>query len=223
MNAHKTVIKNTTRTLLLIAAVAVTLVGLPAWAGQGFGGLGGAGLGLGGGGHGSGTGITALSEEEAAILTYMREEEKLARDVYLCMYEQWEAAIFNRIAISEQQHMDTMGKKLDKYSLPDPALPTIGLFTNPDLQAKYDQLVADGVLSYIDGLEAGADIEEIDMLDIQYAIDITTHLDVVTAYQNLLEGSKNHLRAFVGALAAQGIEYVPRYISQELFDAIMDL
>ena len=60
------------------------------------------------------------------------------------------------------------------------------------------------------------------MLDIQYAIDVTSHIDVVNSYEKLLEGSKNHRRAYVGALTTQGVSYVPKYISQELFDAIME-
>ena len=72
-------------------------------------------------------------------------------------------------------------------------------------------------------LYVGATIEEIDMVDIQHAIDITNHIDVVVAYQNLLEGSKNHLRAYVNSLASQGFNYEPQYIDQELFDAIMGL
>lgn len=162
-----------------------------------------------------------LSAEEAAMLTYMREEEKLARDVYLLMYETWDAAIFDKIADSEQQHMDTMLKKLDKYHLPDPALAQ-GEFTDEGLQEKYDELSGDGLNSYIDGLYVGATIEEIDMIDIQHAIDITIPVDLVVAYQHLLEGSKNHLRAYVGALETQGVVYAPQFISQELFDAIME-
>lgn len=166
-------------------------------------------------------GIVPLSGEEAEILTYMREEEKLARDVYLLMYELWDAVIFSQIAESEQKHMDSMLKKLDKYGLPDPAQ-TVGDFTNDALQSKYDELTGIGDDSYVAGLDVGATIEEIDMIDIQYAIDVTTHVDVVNAYEKLLEGSKNHLRAYVGSLATQGVAYVPKYISQELFDAIMD-
>lgn len=163
----------------------------------------------------------SLSSEEAAMLTYMREEEKMARDVYLKMFEIWGAAIFSNIAGSEQRHMDTMKKMLDKYRLPDPVQPAIGVFTNPALQEKYDELVDSGSKSYLDGLYAGATIEEIDMVDIQHALDGTSRLDLKTAYQNLLEGSKNHLRAFVGALAGQGVTYDPQFISQELYDAII--
>lgn len=90
---------------LVIITLVTFLVAVPAWAGKS-----------------QGSGVTALSEAEAVELTYMREEEKLARDVYLFMEELWSAAIFDRIATSEQQHMDTMKKMVDKYGLPDPAL-----------------------------------------------------------------------------------------------------
>ena len=67
----------------------------------------------------------------------------------------------------------------------------------------------------------GGYIEELDLIDIQEAIDVTEHLDLINAYLHLLEGSKNHLRAFVSALEAQGHTYVPVIIPQEYFDAIM--
>ena len=154
----------------------------------------------------------------------MREEEKLARDVYLLMYDLWSADVFNSIATSEQRHMNTMKRMLDKYGLPDPAALTIeGEFTDPGLQAKYDWLIDVGDNSYFDGLYVGATIEEIDMIDLQHAIDITTHVDVVNAYQNLLDGSKNHLRAYVNALDVQlGFTYEPQYISEDLYNDIIN-
>jgi hypothetical protein len=164
-----------------------------------------------------------LSSTEAEMLTFMREEEKLARDVYLAMYQKWGAVTFSNIASSEQSHMDTMKKMLDKYKLPDPVQPALGVFTNADLQGKYDQLLAAGSQSLVNALYVGATIEEIDMVDIQHAIDVTTHVDIDTAYLNLLEGSKSHLRAYVKALAAQGVTYAPQFLSQELYDAIIGL
>jgi len=166
---------------------------------------------------------TSLSAAEAELLTFMREEEKLARDVYLAMYQKWGAVTFSNIASSEQQHMDTLKKMLDRYKLADPVQDALGVFTNADLQAKYDQLLASGSQSYVEGLYAGATIEEIDMIDIQHAIDVTTHLDVDNAYLSLLEGSKNHLRAYVKALESQGVVYAPQFISQEFYEAIIGL
>ena len=191
--------------------------GIPAWAGKG--------VTPDWAGKGNGSILTSLNEDEVAALSFMREEEKLARDVYLVMIGYWGAdtSTFANIAVSEQKHMDTMKKKLDKYGLPDSASLYEGVFNNPDLQEKYNELIAAGHDSLIEGLIVGATIEDLDIRDIQAAIDVTIHIDLVVSYQNLMEGSKNHLRAFVNALAILGYDYEPQYISQELFDAIMDL
>lgn len=189
---------------LVIAAIVVSFATSPAWAA-----------------NARSTSNGVLSEIEAEWLTHMREEEKVARDVYLLMYETYGAGIFANIASSEQKHMDTMLKKLIKYNLPDPALPTNGDFTNEELQKLYDDLVDLGSVSLVEALKVGALIEETDIVDLQNAIFVTTHVDVVNAYQNLMAGSENHLRAFVGELEAQGITYTPQVISQELFEAIM--
>ena len=165
----------------------------------------------------------ALSEPEAADLAFQREEEKLALEVYQAMYAKWQAAIFSNISDSEQRHTETMKKMLDKHNLPDPALPDFGAFTDTGLQEKFDTLVEAGSQSLIGGLYVGATIEEIDMIDLQDAIDGTNHIDLLTAYLNLLEGSKNHLRSYVKELEAQGVTYAPQFISQELYDAIIDL
>ena len=165
-----------------------------------------------------------LTATEASDLTFQREEEKLARDVYLTLYDTWRAQIFSNIANrAEQRHTDIMKKFLDKYGLPDPALPDIGAFTNKDLHEKYGQLITRGTKSYVEALYVGAYIEELDMVDLQHAIDHTKRLDLRTAYQNLMDGSKNHLRAFVAGLNAQGITYEPVLLSQDLYDAIIGL
>ena len=57
----------------------------------------------------------------------------------------------------------------------------------------------------------------------QAAIEATSNLALKTTYENLLEGSKNHLCAFAGLLQNQGIEYNPQYIDQALFDAILGI
>ena len=167
--------------------------------------------------------IAVLSTAEEDTLLFMREEEKMARDVYQTMYKVWKKAVFKNIAASEQKHMDAVLKKINLFGLTDPVLPGVGRFTNPDLQALYDQLIAQGKLSYIDALRAGATIEDVDIRDLMIAIEATNNLALKTTYENLLEGSKNHLRAFAGLLQKQGIKYSPQYIDQDLFDAILGI
>ena len=42
--------------------------------------------------------FVALTDDEAAALAYLREEEKLARDVYLTLADTWQLPIFANIA-----------------------------------------------------------------------------------------------------------------------------
>ena len=140
---------------------------------------------------------TELSDSEINDLAYMREEEKLARDVYLYLYEQWDLPIFNNIAMSEQQHTDAVEALLIKYDVEDPAVTTAqGEFANPELQKLYDDLIEMGSKSRTDALEVGVLIEETDIADLNAAINNTTHADIEIVYSSLLSGSKNHLNAF---------------------------
>lgn len=165
--------------------------------------------------------VAILSEVEESTLLWMREEEKVARDVYLTLYNAWNKKVFANIADSEQSHMDALLKKIESFGLVDPVIPEIGDFSNPELQILYDGLITQGKLSYIDALIVGATIEDMDIRDINNAIAETSNLGLKTTYESLLEGSKNHLRAFVGLLEQAGVEYSPQFIEQALFEAIL--
>ena len=139
-----------------------------------------------------------LTDEEAEALLFMREEEKLARDVYLTLGEEWpELAIFTNIATSEQKHMDAVLNLLGKYELPDPAEDKeIGEFYNEDLQSFYSSLVERGKESLVDALNVGVEIEEKDISDLQGYLSITKKEDISQVFENLLDGSNRHLDAF---------------------------
>lgn len=144
----------------------------------------------------------ALTADEVTWLTYMREEEKMARDVYLTMYDKYKARIFKNIATSEQRHMDAVKTLLDKYSVADPAAGKgIGEFTNPKIQALYDALILQGSVSKVEAFKAGVLIEETDIEDLNQAIATARHDDIINVYNNLLLGSYNHLDAFESQLA----------------------
>lgn len=165
----------------------------------------------------------ALDEVEAAGLLFMREEEKLARDVYLALYETWGLPVFQNIAASEQAHMDAVLEQMTRYGLADPAADAAqGQFTNPDLQALYDQLVEQGRRSLAGALKVGAAIEEIDILDLDERMAQTDEAGIQAVYQNLARGSENHLRSFTRTLAQQtGGVYQPQYMDQATYQAII--
>jgi hypothetical protein len=165
----------------------------------------------------------SLIDEEIASLIYMREEEKLAKDVYLGLFELWETPIFQNIASSEQTHTEAVKGLLDTFGIPDPAdTSPVGIFTNQDLQNLYDELMAAGSQSLEDALKVGAAIEEIDILDLKASLEFTQNQEIQRVYENLLRGSENHLRAFTSNLERQtGEDYQPQYLSQVEYDAII--
>jgi hypothetical protein len=160
---------------------------------------------------------------EAADMTFMREEEKLARDVYLTLFDEWGLAPFANIATSEQRHMDAMLRLLRSYGLPDPAAGnTVGEFTDPLLQGLFDTLIAKGMVNAVEGLKVGGLIEEVDMRDIQAAIDRSAQADIDAVYANLMCGSRNHLRAFAGALEGlTGTPYAAQLLDAAVVNAIL--
>jgi hypothetical protein len=168
--------------------------------------------------------MQVLTEAEKASLAYMREEEKLAHDVYAQSATLWGGStkIFGNIAISESTHTEAVRQLLVRYSLADLAANLgAGLYINLTLQALYTQLAAANATSLIDALQVGAAIEEIDMIDINKALLDVVSPDIRLVYDSLLKGSRNHLRTFVSTLLAQGVTYVPKYMVLADYTAIV--
>lgn len=190
----------TRRTLLL----ALTTAPLAAWLG----------------GCGSGNDDPApLSAAEADDLTYVRQEEKLARDVYLALGGHGQP--FVNIATSEQTHMDRVGELLTRYGLTDPVAGLDrGAFARTDLKELHDQLVAAGNAGHVGALSVGLEIEELDLHDIDARSARASRDDVRNVFAQLERGSRNHLRAFWSALQAAGGTYTPKHLSADEFFAI---
>lgn len=144
---------------------------------------------------------TPINDDEARDLVFIREEEKLAHDVYTMMYDLWQKQIFANIAASEQKHMDAVLQLLVHYSITDPVDSNpVGVFVNEDIQALYDDLMTKGSLSLIDALEVGVIIEQTDIEDISAALARTDEVRITRVYEHLIEGSNNHLSSFTKLL-----------------------
>ncbi|MDI9596763.1 MAG: DUF2202 domain-containing protein, partial [Atribacterota bacterium] len=63
-------------------------------------------------------------------------------------------------------------------------------------------------------------IEDLDIYDLQRLIEETENDDIKITYQNLLKGSRNHLRAFDRQLQRYNISYDAQFLSQEEYDRI---
>jgi hypothetical protein len=184
---------------LIVTALLVT--GLAAATTPALAAQGGAGRGP----QAGASALTPLNEAEIAMLKWMREEEKLARDMYLTLNTYYPAKIFTNIAASEQKHFDALGKKLELYGIEDPAQPEVGVFADPELQAFYTELLGLGMPSFVDSLKVGVMIETADLEDLEAAIDGTDSRPLARTYQHLLTGSEHHLAAFTRSLAKAGV------------------
>lgn len=162
-----------------------------------------------------------LNESESEGLLYMREEEKLARDVYWTFDDLYSLPVFENIADAEETHMESVKVLMDKYGLSDPILEA-GKFSNADLQVLYDDLVAQGSSSEVEALRVGAIIEETDIQDLKDRLSKTDKEDITMVYESLMRGSRNHLRAFVNNLERRGVDYTPQVLSQEEYDEIIN-
>lgn len=165
-----------------------------------------------------------LQQQEKDAILYMREEEKLARDVYDSMYEKWKVNPFGNIRQSERMHMSRMLTLVNAYGLTDPVTmlhDRPGVFADTLLQRYYHELVGTGTGSLAGALRAGARIEELDIADLDLRIAQTKQPDILATYGDLRHASENHLRAFVRRLKMEGAGYEPVILSKEVFDQII--
>ena len=178
----------------------------------------------------------------------MREEEKLARDVYMKLGGMYpDHPIFGKIDDSEQTHTDAVKAMIEKYGLEDPNTnDNVGVYTGEDygwyFTEKFNLLVERASLSELEALYVGAFIEELDMMDInqcpQVIVDTenginditecgkiyTDNADVSNLYASLLDGSDSHLEGYVRNIEKYIGEgnYQAQVLTQEEVDEILD-
>lgn len=167
--------------------------------------------------------LPALANDTKNSLLLMREEEKLAHDVYVTLYEKWGLPIFDNISASEQRHTDAVLDLLEARGLSDPAAGLgRGEFNNADYAKLYKELVEKGSLSLMDALIVGATIEDLDLYDLDVWMTKITDADIISVYQNLAKGSRNHLRAFYSQISSRDGSYKAQFISQQKMDEIVN-
>lgn len=138
-----------------------------------------------------------LSERERADLVLMREEERLARDLYRRFHQVWDVTIFANIAASEQRHYDAIGRLLRRYHVPDPSAGRPpGSYADTDLQDAYDAWLARGLCSVEAAYAVGVELETGDIADLSAAVGGSGEAAIHRVYENLRAASENHLRSF---------------------------
>ena len=163
-----------------------------------------------------------LTEAEIEGLMEMREEEKLAQDVYLYFYDLYKQPVFKNISKSEAAHTKAVLWLINGYGLEDPLLEGLGNFTNPLFTELYTQLTEKGSESLIEALKVGAFVEEYDINDLLHLIEQTESDNIARVYGNLLRGSEFHIKAFTNVLKFYDVIYSPTILSEELYQEIIN-
>ena len=155
-------------------------------------------------GQGRKNSTPSLSEEQKDELFFIYQEEKVARDVYITLGNIYtDENTFASIQKSEQRHIDAARGLCEKYDVSIEGVDedSIGNFVLPVLQDLYDTCVGRGEESLVDALKVGEYIEVTDIDDLEHAIEMfPENRDVGNVYENLKEGSLNHLDAFQTAI-----------------------
>lgn len=163
----------------------------------------------------------AVNEAEIEMLKYMREEEKLACDVYRYFFTLYKVPVFKNIPNSEQRHMSRIKCLLDHYGIADPVIDEDGKFTNPVLQGLYTTLTEQGKVSVAEAYKIGATIEDLDIKDLATDLTQTENPAIRDIFERLMCGSRNHLRSYYSLITNAGSTYTAQYITAEEFSAIV--
>ena len=135
-----------------------------------------------------------------AQLTEMREEERVARDLYEQLADTSGSLVFTRIAASEQRHLDAVENLMEMQGMdPDAAGRTVGEYAVPSLQTAYDTWLDQGTESAEEAFTVGVDLETQDIADLK-TLDPASGTPAERVVAALLQGSRHHLAAFTAAV-----------------------
>ncbi len=142
----------------------------------------------------------ALTPAETTGVLYMKQEEKMARDLYQALAVRWDNAMFRRIANAEQRHMDAVDGLITRNQLTDTTPAEAGRFSIPELQKLHDDLLAQGITSLEQALRVGVTVEETDLADLKEALGVTQDAMIQRVLGNLTRASTHHLDMFSAAV-----------------------
>ena len=164
-----------------------------------------------------------LNDAEKEWMNKMALEEKMAYDFYYMMFNKWNMPAFERIMNAELNHKTLMVKMLEKYGMDNPVNDQlIGQYDDKTLQDLYNDLFSRGNTSLKDAFIAAAELEELDYLDLQKALEAADNADLRVAFTNLQRGTTHHLNAMVMQLKRlYDYDYEPKHMDKETFDKLI--
>lgn len=170
--------------------------------------------------------LSVLSQDLKDAITYMYNEEGLAYDVYMNIYNELNTSqsikvpqLYNIAMNSETKHIEEVNNLAVRYDLNMTQYPDTdetysiegigdGNYSVGTIQDLYNLLYDKGITSKQDALEVGCMVEVVDIDDLDEYIRLaeeSSASDVLTAFNILISGSYKHYWTFHDALIDMGI------------------
>lgn len=161
-----------------------------------------------------------LTASEIEYIYAVREDEKLARDLYYAFFNTYKLKAFENISKAEENHMKATERLLEYYGIEYPAAGERGKFANSVRQAQYDSLLQKGSTA-LEAFKVMAQYEEYNI--VQYKKDLAgiVNPNVKIVIENLEKGSENHFKATIRQITALGGTYTAQLMTQEEYRAII--
>jgi len=166
-------------------------------------------------------GNSDLDVYEAWQVTWMYDQEKLARDLANKFLSRWGDPEFLTTAAAEQRHMDELLAVMNLYGL-DPLIQTDtdGEFGDERHSDAFSSLMSRGWQSQRDAYIAAAYLEEWDIQEFTASIADSGETRLTEVYSWLLAGAREQLRFLVSRVLGHGSSYEAQILSQSEVDAI---
>ncbi|MDD3034385.1 MAG: DUF2202 domain-containing protein [Bacteroidales bacterium] len=161
-----------------------------------------------------------LTASEIEYIYAVREDEKLAGDLYSAFFEMYKIKTFENIAKAEINHMKATERLLEYYGITYPVAGDKGKFENPVRQALYDSLLQKGSTA-LEAFKVMAQYEEYNIVQYKADLAVITNENLKIVIENLEKGSENHFKATIRQITALGGTYSAQVMTQEEYSAII--
>jgi hypothetical protein len=161
-----------------------------------------------------------LTADEIEFLYAVREDEKVARDLYAAFFEKYKLKAFENLSKAEINHIRAVELLMDYYEIEYPEAGDYGKFTDPARQQLYDSLLLKGETA-LEAFKVMAQLEEDNIVSYLKVLEDIDNDNIGIVIENLERASENHFKATIRQITALGGEYTARYMTQEQYSAII--
>ena len=161
-----------------------------------------------------------LTADEIEFIYAVREDEKVARDLYFSFFGTFGLKPFENIGKAEDNHIKATEKLFDYYEIDYPALSENGKFENAIRQKLFDSLLLKGTPE-LEAFKVMAMLEESNIVEYGEVLKTIANPNIKIVIENLARASANHFKAAIRQITALGGTYTPAIMTQEQYEAVI--